>query len=188
MLLKVQLVSLNKQRHWGCDTGTRRTSGILILLVARCHFYLMSHTNHMAPKLALKVNAALTILSNLFSLVPLHHPIQCPLLESKGNNLTSHFPMYPYMLFLSPGMSSTVTQPNLIMLQHSSGFNSSVTPSLMAFTQRWLTLLYAPLYVHTPLQSLLHLAVFQHTVTSFKPRVIFTPKLAHHSAWQIGHS
>lgn len=71
-------------------------------------------------------------------------------------------PIYMYMLFFPPGMSSTITL-TLITLQHSSNFTSSVTPSLIASLQRQQTLVYAPLYMYTP-QLLYHKAMPSNTL------------------------
>lgn len=124
---------------------------------------------------------ALTNISHLLSLVPpLHYPVQHLLLERNWNNFISHFPMYPYVLFPLPGMSSTVPLPN-------SDYPSTQF-KLHVLCDTFPDCLHAevadPLVCSPSLITLSRGYVSQYTVTSFKAEVIFSPDLARHQDWQ----
>lgn len=157
--------------------GTWRTSGILIVWVQDATSIWWDTANHVALSALWRLMLPLMNLTNLLSLILLHHPVQCPLHESNWNNLS-------FSYTLSPGSSQLSPCPTLVILRHTVSPTSSVTPSL----QRWPTLLYVSLSICTPLQSLLHTAVSSNTMQPPEGRGVHSPALAHHSARHIGQS
>lgn len=105
---KVQLI-LTGTAVW----RTWTTIGILILLVAMHHSWLMSHSQLCCLEAGSEGWLWRSLLafrnpSNLFSLLP-HHPVWRLLLESIWNNLISHYPVCTWYVVLAHETSSAVT-------------------------------------------------------------------------------